>query len=223
MHPLVPLFSPTMRTKHLLLVTTLIALTTLPALAQPAAPSPWPTLAAVRDSLADAGPLVADFSQTFVPAGFSTGDTESGQLSVSLPDCLRWDYEEPYPKSFLLCGEQAHAWNGEDRSGRRYSVDREEEPGLDLLMLSVDTLRGRYQAEASAIDGGRVEVRLSPNQPTAALTEATLTVDTEAGRLTAVSYRDREGNATRFEVGSYRPLGNATATFRPPTDVRWEE
>ena len=83
------------------------------------AADPWATLQGVRTSLVEAGPTGAAFVQTYVPAGFTSGEQESGTLALALPDCLRWDYQKPYPKSFLLCGGIAHSWNPEDKSGRR--------------------------------------------------------------------------------------------------------
>jgi len=70
--------------------------------------------------------------------------------------CLRWDYTAPYPKSFLICGGVLHAWNEEDKTGRRYRVDRKKEPGLDLRLLGVDELRERYLAGAKTVEGRQV-------------------------------------------------------------------
>ena len=75
-----------------------------------AAPDPWKVLQGVRQSLVDSGPTAAAFTQTYIPAGFSSGDSESGRLALALPDCLRWDYQDPYPKGFLLCGGVAHGF-----------------------------------------------------------------------------------------------------------------
>src|SRR3954471_2172584 len=72
---------------------------------------PWAALKTVRQSLVDAGPTGASFVQTYIPSGFSSGEKESGKLALALPDCLRWDYTAPYPKSFLICGGVLHAWN----------------------------------------------------------------------------------------------------------------
>jgi len=194
----------------------------------------WRTLAEVRDSLVEAGPTRASFTQTYIPAGFSTGDQESGTLSIHLPDCLRWDYAEPYPKSFLLCGETAHLWNPEDGTGRRYSVDREREPGLDLVLLGIEELRHRYRVESEDDGEGRRTVRLAPSEepvrtgagPTGAgevvIREATLVVDPESDRLVTLSYRDDEGNVTRFEIGDYRAI-DTPGVFSPPVDIEWTE
>lgn len=183
---------------------------------------PWTVLSGVRQSLVEAGPTEAGFTQTYIPAGFSSGEKETGRLFLALPDCLRWDYKDPYPKSFLLCGGVAHSWNPEDKTGRRYRIDRNNEPGLDLLLLGLDTLKTRYQASARAVEGGRVEVSLTPKEKLAELADASLTVDPAKQRLVAVAYHDREGNLTRFEIKDYRDLPRR-GKFSPPANIRWEE
>jgi outer membrane lipoprotein-sorting protein len=192
------------------------------AVAQAAQDDPWAVLSGVRQSLVEAGPTEASFTQTYIPAGFSSGEKETGRMFLALPDCLRWDYKDPYPKSFLLCGGVAHSWNPEDKTGRRYRIDRNNEPGLDLLLLGLDTLKKRYQASARTMDGGRVEVTLSPKEKLAELADASLTVDQDKQRLVAVSYHDREGNLTRFEIKDYRDLPRR-GQFSPPANIRWEE
>jgi outer membrane lipoprotein carrier protein len=183
---------------------------------------PWAVLSGVRQSLVEAGPTEATFTQTYIPAGFSSGEKETGRMSLALPDCLRWDYQDPYPKSFLLCGGLAHAWNPDDKTGRRYRVDRRNEPGLDLLLLGVDDLKTRYRATARTVDGGRIEVTLSPKEKMAELADAALTVDPAKQRLVAVAYHDREGNLTRFEIRDYRDLSRR-GHFSPPGGIKWDE
>jgi outer membrane lipoprotein carrier protein len=196
-----------------------LALLPLGAAAQDA--DPWMTLKNVRQSLVDAGPTGANFVQTFTAAGFSSGDQESGRLALSLPDCMRWDYTTPFPKSFLLCGGTVHAWNEGDQTGHRYRVDRKKEPGLDLLLLGVDELKSRYQATAKAAADSKVEIALIPKKKDIAeLTDATLTVDPASRRVVAVAYHDREGNLTRFEITGYQDLARQ-GSFSPPGNLRW--
>jgi outer membrane lipoprotein-sorting protein len=196
-----------------------LALLPLGAAAQDA--DPWMTLKNVRQSLVDAGPTGANFVQTFTAAGFSSGDQESGRLALSLPDCMRWDYTTPFPKSFLLCGGTVHAWNEGDQTGHRYRVDRKKEPGLDLLLLGVDELKSRYQATGKAVADGKVEIALIPKKKDIAeLTDATLTVDPASRRVVAVAYHDREGNLTRFEITGYQDLARQ-GSFSPPGNLRW--
>ncbi len=205
-----------------LLFLALLAFGALPVLAQDT--DPWAVLKSVRQSLVDAGPTGANFVQTFTAAGFSTGDQESGRIALQLPDCMRWDYTNPFPKSLLLCGGTVHAWNEGDQTGRRYRVDRKNEPGLDLLLLGVDELKSRYQATATPkADGGRIEIALVPKEKKLAeLTDAMLSVDPASHRVVAISYHDREGNLTRFEITGYQDLSRQ-GSFSPPSNVRWVE
>jgi len=186
---------------------------------------PWAALDAARKSLTAAGPEQAKFVQTYVPAGFHSGEEETGTLALALPDCLRWDYQDPYPKSFLVCGERAYAWNPEDGRGQASTVDRENQPGLDLLLLPVDDLSGRYDASVEPAGAARVAVHLAPRAGMAGrteLTEATLVVDTEAHRLVEVTYRDHEGNRTTFRISDYRSLHDPSL-FEPPAGIVWED
>jgi outer membrane lipoprotein-sorting protein len=186
------------------------------------ASDPWSWLTRVRRSLVEAGPTAASFSQTYVPAGFSSGEKETGSLSLHLPDCLRWDYQDPYAKGFLLCGEMVHAWNPEDHTGRRYHVSRKNEPGLDLLLLGVDDLKARYNAVTRSLPNGQVEIALSPKGKAGELADATLAIDPGSLRVVQVSYHDHEGNLTRFQLGDYHPLSQP-GQFSPPPGIRWEE
>jgi hypothetical protein len=210
-----------MRRQLLLTAGLALGALTLPAGAQ-TAPDPWKVLQGVRQSLVDSGPTAAAFTQTYIPAGFSSGDSESGRLALALPDCLRWDYQDPYPKGFLLCGGVAHSWNAQDKKGRRYRIDRKNEPGLDLLLLGVDDLKNRYRATSRMVDGGRIAVDLSPKGQVEELTDASFLVDSAAQRLAEVSYHDREGNLTRFVIKDYKGLPRQ-GQFSPPSGIRWED
>lgn len=182
---------------------------------------PWSLLSAARDRLA-AAPFLADFEQTFVAAGFTGGDTETGTVALALPDLLRWDYREPYPRTFLVHGRTVFTWNEGERSGRRFSLESEEVRHLDLLRLDVEQLRGRYQASVVAADATSVEIRLQPPAGDEALVEATLTLSRSDLLPAAVTTRDAEGNETRLRLSGYRPL-EGPDRFVPPDGIEWLE
>ncbi len=192
-----------------------------PALAAPPL-DPWKALAEVRAQFAGSGPRAADFEQVYVPAGFTQGEKETGRLALSLPDCLRWDYGPPYPKSFLVCGNLAHYWSELDGVGKRQRILGKEEPGLDLLLLGVEELSKRYRATAEALPLGQVRIHLKPLRPMPSVTEATLTLDRSAAVVSGLEYRDREGNFTRFVISRYSPLPG-TELFTPPATISWED
>lgn len=181
---------------------------------------PWTLLADARRALEGASPLVADFEQVFVPAGFSSGESERGRMAIGLPRCLRWDYEEPFPKSYLLCGRSAWAWNPGEATGRLHLLEPDEERGLELLRLGVDELRATYRAALGPATEKTAEIRLVPLAEGGQVRDATLVIDRAARRPVRLAYHDAEGNYTRFELAGYRPLEDATL-FLPPAALEW--
>lgn len=213
---------PTLATLAILPI--LVALAILPlcgSVTFAADTDPWRLLEQARDSLSAAGGLTADFTQSYVPAGFSSGEEESGHLFLALPDCLRWDYETPYPKSYLICGETVHAWNPGEPSGRRTRVDAQQEPGLDLLMLSVDRLRSRYTATVVQTGEREIEIQLDPTGDADVFATATLWLEAAGMRPARIAYQDLEGNRTTFLLSSYRSLDPSLAVFDPPANLEW--
>jgi len=182
---------------------------------------PWRLLETLRAALAADGPLIADFRQSYVPAGFPTGDAEAGAVALSLPDCLRWDYRDPYAKSFLVCGARAWSWVEGEPRGQKLVIQADHEMGLDLLLLPSGQLSERYRASASRSPAGELELVLEPLAADSELVVANLRLDAAGRRLLALDWRDREGNVSSFRFDGWRPPAEAT-TFEPPP-LEWSE
>jgi len=212
------------RFSFLRILPSLVALLLLPlgGVQQAQAASPWDVLEAMRADLAKAGPTSAHFVQSYLPAGFSKSERESGTLSLDVPGCLRWDYEEPEVKAFLICRDTVYSWTADDPVGYRYQVDPQREPGLDLLLLAVDDLRLRYRAENRERRRGVVEVRLAPVEASAQLKSAVLVIDTVTQHLLQLEYQDAEGNQTSFDILGYQPLAD-DSIFTPPNNIEWRD
>jgi outer membrane lipoprotein-sorting protein len=204
------------------LVATLAATSTASAAAVADDSNPWSLFDRVRAELQGKSPLSAHFVQTFVPAGFTQGEEEEGRLSISLPRCLRWDYGEPFPKSFLLCDDTAFYWNPGETSGHRYPIEDEEAPGLDFFLLTSSDLRLRYNASSERLDSGLYHVSLEPLRPTDDVVALEVLIDPETDRIVALSYQDSEGNRTRFVLSDFEQ-GAEPGTFAPPAGITWED
>lgn len=180
----------------------------------------WVHLALLRTSLEAPGGVAATFEQTFIPAGFTEGEQETGHVAFDLPVCLRWDYDEPFPKSYLLCGHTAWSWNRGEESGRRYVVGAEDETGLALLRLDIDQLRAHYRATVETATDGRWRLQLEPRGEETPILDAELLIESEGDRLAALAYHDREGNLTRFTFSGYQPVSDP-GRFDPPRTLHW--
>lgn len=185
-------------------------------------PAGWERLERLRAGLAADAPLVASFEQTFVPAGFEGGDVERGEVALSLPDCLRWDYREPVDKSFLICGDRAWSWVAGEPRGRRVSIDAEAELGLDLLLLPVDELAARYRIGAPAGAAYDGTIRLEPLSVDRGAVTVALRPDPSGVRLALLEWRDEEGNRTSFRFDGWRRLDDGDR-FAPPADLDWSD
>lgn len=182
---------------------------------------PWSELQALKDRLV--GEVIsADFVQTFLPAGFSAGDEETGVLHLSVPDCLRWDYTQPYPKSYLICGQEAYTWNEGEPQGRRFVLESDSEPGLDFLRLRIENLENRYSARSEAVDDTRLKIVFTPLDPGHSLVRASVVLDPETHLLKSLTYEDLEGNRTRFDISDYRPT-SGLPPFDLPLGIDWLE
>ena len=207
-------------TKTRAILTVLAAAWLVPATAS--AVSPWELLEKLREDLQRSGPVTGKFEQTYIPAGFQEGDKESGFLSIWLPDCLRWNYEQPQAKSFLLCGDEVHFWSEGEAGGRHYRIEPEEEPGLDLLLVEVSKLKERYVAGNEKLSDGTYEITLALPPDVERPFSASIRLEPVSMRVVGMEYTDEEGNLTRFEISDYQQLRH-TALFKPPQDIEWTE
>lgn len=207
-------------TRGMLVLALFAAILAAPAQAQEG--SPWELLETLRNGLQEAGPMTAEFVQTYVPAGFKSGDEERGHLSIWLPDCLRWSYTEPAIKHFLVCQREVYFWNEDEPGGRRSKIRPEEEPGLDLLLVQVPTLRERYIAQSEKLEDGGYRITLAVPSEKDGRFSAEIRLDPSWKRVLELEYTDDEGNLTRFQLSNYQALRH-TALFRPPEGIEWTE
>jgi len=180
---------------------------------------PWALLSQTRERMHKSGPQLWSFAQTYLPTGFDRGEEERGRVALDLPKCVRWDYDDPYPKSFLLCGETLWSWNAGEPAGHVYALDQAQ-PGLDLLLLDTGELAQRYTATTQAA-GSATRVQLTPKTAGSnVLRDAAILVDKDT-TLRELTYRDAEGNRTTFRFSNRRELADKTG-FTPPANVKWQ-
>lgn len=192
--------------------------------AQTPSTAAFDALEALRAELAARGAARANFEQSFIPVGFSQGEVEAGTLALELPNCLRWDYAEPNPKSFLLCDLELYSWIPGESSGQLVPLENAEQPGLDLLLLPRPRLETLYSATLERTNNDQTQIRFVPSAADAAIASATLTVTAAPSQLMALEWTDREGNHSRFAFSQWAPCPDCSrsVTFAPPQDLTWE-
>ena len=163
--------------------------------------------------------LTARFQQTYTYSGFGRKQVSSGRLLVKKPGMMRWDYEEPEPKTVAVKGSRLVQLEPEENQAY---VD--EKFDSSALSAAVTFLLGKgdlaKEFTASLDPGGAL--LLVPRVMDPRVASVALTVG-EDGRVTATRVVDGSGNVNeiRFEDVK-RNVGLADAAFevKLPAGVR---
>ena len=178
----------------------------------------WQTLTSMRNAISHASRSIP-FEQTYVPAGFSSGDLETGVAAFDLPQCVRWDYLDPDPRSYLLCEDTVWTWNEGEDSGRRTQLESDDSGPFELWLAEVDDLKRRYDAEVKTINSDNVQIRVRPTRE-AGFDYAEIVLNGRDHLPLRFEYRDFEGNLTSFDFAEGRLLDAGDARFQPPA-LEW--
>lgn len=186
---------------------------------QPAV-DPWGVLTSTRNALAHAA-IALPFEQSFVPAGFNSGDRETGIASFGLPRCVRWDYVDPDPRSYLLCDNTVLTWNQGEDAGRRQHLDGRESGPFELWLAPLDELERNYRATLDDLNGDHLVLTVRPSRQ-AEFDRAQIVIDRQTRLPVGFEYQDFEGNVTSFDFGDAELVDGDDPRFEPPP-IEWIE
>jgi outer membrane lipoprotein carrier protein len=165
--------------------------------------------------------LKAAFTESY--AGLGVQRTESGQLLLSKPGKMRWDYISPPGKIFLLDGKYAWFYAPGDSQVQRIPAKE-----LDDLRSPLRFLLGHTNLEKE-LDGltlapaGNGEFVLSgvPKGQENRVSRLSLTVTAE-GVIAGIDVEETDGATTKFTFGAEQPnpaIAPKTFNFTPPPGV----
>jgi outer membrane lipoprotein carrier protein len=163
--------------------------------------------------------LTARFQQTYTYSGFGRKQVSSGKLLVKKPGMMRWDYEEPEPKTVAVKGSRLVQLEPEENQAY---VD--EKFDSTALSAAVTFLLGKGDLAkdfTASLDPGGALV-LVPRSADPRVVSVTLTV-ADDGRVTSTRVVDGAGNVNeiRFEdVKRNVGLPDAAFEVKLPADVR---
>ena len=169
------------------------------------------TLEDVAAAVGAARSWQVSFTQRYVPAGFETGASESGTLTVTPPASLRFDYGGGQPRVFATDGAVARWVDPAAQACTAIRVDASTWGRLPLAaLLDPGAARGAFAVAAA----GRT-LTLTARETTPEL----VSVVVEVGRDSlpaAVTVVDASGNRNEFALSSWqRRSAPAPEHFRP--------
>jgi outer membrane lipoprotein carrier protein len=178
--------------------------------------------------------LQAVFLERYIEGG-QTVRVESGTVFFSRPGRMRWEYESPQEKLFLVDGKNVWLYVPADRTATRQSVKESDDWRTPLALLTgrvhLDHLCGSLALMPTAapsvgqspVNGGYqlfCTPRISGHEA-APFQDVILEVDSSF-RLTRVLIRQPGAQETEFRFGDWRenmPLPEDKFRFLPPAGV----
>jgi len=219
----------------ILLIAALAAISSL----QPNAAKAQALVKAVESKYAGARTLEAAFFETY-RAGSGGGQAESGTVYFSKPGRMRWEYESPEPKLFIVDGKNVWFYVPADHTASRASLKTSEDWRTPLALLTGKIHLNRLCAQIELLDkanGGsgfgdlpndprnRI-LRCFPHKPSepdeqAAFREILFEVTPNA-ELVRVVIREPGEVQTEFRFGNWKEnveLAESKFHFEPPPGV----
>ncbi len=149
---------------------------------------------------------------------------ESGTLYIRRPGLMRWDYEAPEKKLFLVDGKFAWFYVPADRTATKAAIRQSDDSRIPLLLLTGKTSLGRVCRRIELADvrveaAGDTALRCLPTHGAEAhYKEAVLEVDSES-HLVRLLVREAGDIETEFHFGRWEenlPLERSFFEFAPP-------
>jgi outer membrane lipoprotein carrier protein len=168
---------------------------------------------------------VARFTQSYVPAGFTTEKRESGAVVFQAPDDVRFDYDTPEKKTFTYDGEEARFFSPADRQLTIRRLTEEEKAKLPIIFL-VDrqALVRSFELSLQPAEDGETVVLL-PRAKDSDLALVRLTFDARTFALRQIVTETATGDRTtilfsRFETEKARPAEEFRIAPPPGTRIQ---
>lgn len=165
--------------------------------------------------------LKANFSESY--QGLGVERSESGTLYLLKPGRMRWDYNSPAGKVFLLDGKYAWFYTPGDPQVQRIpakELDDLRSP-LRFLLGHTQLARELNHLTLTTAPGGEYILTGQPKGQEARVARLSLTV-TASGTITAIDIEETDGALTHFNFNSEQPNAAIPAQdfhFTPPPGV----
>ena len=166
----------------------------------------------------------ADFEQTYVSRAFRRTETSTGRVAYARPGKMRFDYQTPTAKSFLVDGKALWIIQPADRQALVDRCFKSDAMTSSLTFLfGQGKLTEQFTISAdTAPSGGLTRLVLVPRKLQPAYSKLILDVDPNNGQVAASTVVDNQGNTNSFVFRNGRYDGKQPAdrfVYQPPKDI----
>lgn len=204
-----------MRASGWFVVALLVVASSAPAVSSPGASA----TEAFADWMERSRTLEGRFEQVLLSSALGAGPSERGRVYLERPGRVRWEYEDPEPKTALVLGDRTLVYLPADHQVLRGRL----EPGSILPRLLAGGTELREAFDLAVADGktpsDRTRIALRPRGPAEGVVEAVVTVRAGSGELLEADITDGAGNRMRYRFSGWRrnrPLPDGIFALEPP-------
>jgi outer membrane lipoprotein carrier protein len=174
----------------------------------------------LRNFLARAKTLQAEFSQVLVDEQGNTGKRSSGVFYLERPGKFRWNYTTPYKQEIVASGGKVWFYDVdlEQVTAKRLNAAIGSTPAL--LLSSEVPLENNFVIEKQTVDEGLYWIKLLPKSENSGFKHVLLGLDGDL--LAGMELSDNFGQLTRIyfnQVKTGIKLDPSLFEFKPPAGV----
>jgi len=180
----------------------------------------------IENTLRSYQSLQANFEQLYYSATVSTPLHEKGKLYFKKPNLMRWEYQDPEEKVFLIKDDFFWDYNKEEKQLIKYDLSRGEQNTEVLFLLSGQVaLLDNYSVELNPFpteNANTIQLKLTPKDEEGADTFLLLEIDEKKWFIQKLISFDWAGNKTEFRFSRIKTninLPNKIFELRVPSDV----
>jgi outer membrane lipoprotein carrier protein len=147
----------------------------------------------------------ADFKQEYFYKSFNRTQTSSGRVFFLKPGMMRWDYEKPSRKNFVLTGDKTYAYDAEAMTFTIAPFDRSQLSAAVTFLWGSGRLEKEFRigrASCSSCQG--VLLELTPLNPDSRFQKVRLEVDPKTAQVLATTVVDLDGSENRISFLDFK-------------------
>jgi outer membrane lipoprotein carrier protein len=180
----------------------------------------------VENTLKSYQSFQANFEQLYYSTSVSIPLHEKGKLYFKKPNLMRWEYQDPEEKVFLIKDDFFWDYNKEEKQLIKYDLSRGEHNSEVLFLLSGQVaLQDHYFVELNPFpteNPNTIQIKLTPKDEELEDTFLLLEIDEKTWFIQKLISFDWAGNKTEFRFSRIKTnvnLPNRTFELRIPSDV----
>ncbi len=171
--------------------------------------------------------FTASFKQDYTYKAFKRTQSSSGKVTFRKPALMRWEYEKPSPKTFVLAGDRVFAHDPEAKLLTRAAISTNQLSASVTFLFGVGKLADEFAIVKKACTNcSGTQLELTPLVPDSRFKQILLEVDEKTAQVRKSTVIDPDGsqNAITFlNLATNVGINEAHFKLSPPPGTQVQD